>query len=62
MQVQGCGPKRPQLFNWVTVLLLIAWLLIVAVIAGFTNVPEATRTDRDSFIEAKLLGVSPLRN
>jgi len=62
MQVQGCcniqGNKRPQLFNWVTVIFLVVWVGIVAVIAELTPVSQANEADVDSFIRTKVLNTS----
>ncbi len=47
--------KRPQLFNWITVILLVGWVGIVTVIAESTNGTRTGAMDAESFIEAKLI-------
>lgn len=57
MQVQDCCNKRSQLFNWVTVILLVAWVGIVTVIVESTSVSQTKNMDVDAFIHAKLISV-----
>ena len=55
MQVQGCCNRRSQLFNWVTVILLVAWVGIVTVIVESTSASQTQNMDADTFIHAKLV-------
>lgn len=51
----GPGPGRPQLFNWITILLLTGWVVLVTLIALGTN-PDAfdNTVDAERFIRELL--------
>lgn len=52
----GLLRARPKLFNWITILLLTGWVLLVALVAELSTPvpPEGQGNDVETFIEQLL--------